>query len=138
MKRQIILASHSNMAKGLADTLNFVSGGIENLTAIAAYVDNRPIDEAIAEAMANVADDDELIILTDMTGGSVNQNFFSYRTRPHTHVVSGMNLPLAFALAMEDADGYLAEEDVRRIVEEAKAEIRYINDISLDDDDEDE
>lgn len=123
------------------DTLNFVSGGIEHMSVIAAYVDNRPIDEAVAEAMADVAEDDELIILTDMTGGSVNQKFFSFRTRPHTHVVSGMNLPVAFALAMEPgdgADGYFTNEHVHEIVEESRQELRYINEISADGDDEDE
>lgn len=126
------------MAKGLADTVNFVSGGVSNMTAIAAYVDGKPIDEAIDEAMAKVAPEDELVILTDMTGGSVNQKFFGYRSRPHTHVVSGMNLPLAFAMAMEPADGYMTDEQVRFIIENAKNEIRYINDIAADGDDEDE
>lgn len=138
MKRYIIIASHSNMAVGLKDTLNFVSGGLDNVKAIAAYVDNKPIDDAISEALAEVKDEDELVILTDMTGGSVNQKFFPMCSRPHTHVVSGMNLPLAFGLAMEPADDYLTAEQVRFIVENAKQEIRYVNDISVDGDDEDE
>lgn len=138
MKRNIIIASHSNLAKGLADTLNFVSGGIDNLTAIAAYVDGKPIDEAIDAAMAQVAEDDELIILTDMTGGSVNQHFFGYRTRPHTHVISGVNLPLAFALAMESTDEYLTEDEVRDVIASAKEEMKYINDISVEEDEDDE
>lgn len=138
MKRYIIIASHSNMAVGLKDTLNFVSGGLDNVKAIAAYVDNKPIDDAISEALAEVNDEDELVILTDMTGGSVNQKFFQMCSRPHTHVVSGMNLPLAFGLAMEPADDYLTAEQVRFIVENARQEIRYVNDISVDGDDEDE
>ena len=73
-----------------------------------------------------------------MTGGSVNQKFFQFRSRPHTHIVSGMNLPLAFGLAMEPADDYMTADQVRMIVENAKQEIKYINDISLDGDDEDE
>lgn len=138
MKRNVIIASHSNMATGLADTLNFLSGGVENLTAIAAYVDGKPIDEAIENAMANVEQDDELFILTDMTGGSVNQKFFDYRTRPHTHVVSGMNLPLALALALEPQGDYVTDDRVREIVAGAQQEIKYINDLSFEEDDEDE
>lgn len=138
MKRYIIIASHSNMAVGLKDTVNFVSGGMDNITAIVAYVDNKPIDDAINEAVSAVSEEDELVILTDMTGGSVNQKFFRFRSRPHTHIVSGMNLPLAFGLAMEPADDYMTADQVRMIVENAKQEIKYINDISLDGDDEDE
>ena len=94
MKRYIIIASHSNMAVGLKDTVNFVSGGMDNITAIAAYVDNKPINDAINEAVSVVSEEDELVILTDMTGGSVNQKFFRFRSRPqrrrhHRHAGCG-------------------------------------------------
>lgn len=138
MKRYIVIASHSNMAVGLKDTLNFVSGGKDNIIAIAAYVDNKPIDDAISEVIGQVSDEDELVILTDLTGGSVNQKFVPLCKREHTHLISGMNLPLAFSLAMEPCDAYLTEDQIREMVETAKQEIKYINDISLDGDDEDE
>ena len=94
MKRILVTASHHKMADGLKDTLNFVSGGV--------------------------------------------QQFFRYRNRPHTHIVSGMNLPLAFQVAMEPQGEYITVERMREMVEEAKNEIKYVNDIADDGDDEDE
>ncbi len=52
--------------------------------------------------------------MTDLMVGSVNQKFFKYRTRPHTHIVSGMNLPLAFQIAMEpQREVYYGRENER-------------------------
>lgn len=138
MKRHIIVASHSKMADGLKDTINFVLGGVDHLISISAYLDNKPITEKIEEVMTPFSSEDEVIILTDMTGGSVNQNFFPYRNRLHTHIISGMNLPLAIALAMQPTDDYLTMDEIRNIVESAKNEIKYINDIVDDEDEEDE
>lgn len=139
MKRILVTASHHKMADGLKDTLEFVSGGVQETMALSAYLDNQPVEEAVAELMDQFEEEDEVIILTDITGGSVNQKFFPYRNRPHTHIVSGMNLPLAIQIAMTPQDDYISPEQMRTMVENAKNEIKYVNDIAMDDgDDEDE
>ena len=51
MKRILIIASHEKMADGMKDTLNFISGGIQETIALSAYVDNRPVEEAVDEVM---------------------------------------------------------------------------------------
>lgn len=126
------------MADGLKDTLEFISGGIQETIALSAYVDNRPVEDAVEELMNGFAEEEEVIVLTDLTSGSVNQQFFKYRSRPHTHIVSGMNLPLAFQIAMEPKGEYITTERMREIVEESRQELRYINEIADDGDEEDE
>lgn len=138
MKRVLVLASHHRLADGLKDSLAFVSGGGQETIALSAYVDNQPIDEAVKSLMDGFAPEDEVVILTDMTSGSVNQKFFPYVSRPHTHLVSGMNLPLAFTIAMEDADDYISAERMREIVEESRAEMKYVNDLASEEDEDDE
>lgn len=49
-----------------------------------------------------------------------------------------MNLPLAFQIAMEPQDDYISIERMREIVEESRMEMKYVNDIVDDGDDEDE
>lgn len=49
-----------------------------------------------------------------------------------------MNLPLAFTIAMEDTDDYISAERMREIVEESRAEMKYVNDLASEGDDEDE
>lgn len=138
MKRTLIIASHHKMAEGLKQTLEFVSGGIQETIALSAYLDNSPMDEMVYALMARFSAEDEVVILTDLTSGSVNQKFFEYRNRPHTHIISGMNLPLAFQIAMESQDDYISAERMREIVEESKNEIKYVSDMTDGGDEEDE
>ena len=138
MKRTLILASHHTMAAGLKDTLDFVSGGAAECVALSAYMDNEPCDAAVDKVMEALDPDTEAIVLTDLNAGSVNQQFFRYVGRPHTHVVSGMNLPLALVFALEPADDYLTAERVREIVADAQSEVKYANDLAAEVDDDDE
>lgn len=138
MKRVLVLASHHRMAEGLKDSLLFVSNTEMEVVALSAYVDNQPIEDAVKQLMGGFAPEDEVVILTDMTSGSVNQKFFPYVSHPHTHLVSGMNLPLAFTIAMEDTDDYISAERMREIVEESRAKMKYVNDLASEGDDEDE
>lgn len=138
MKRTLILASHHTMAEGLKDTLDFISGGAAECVALAAYMDNEPCDHAVDAVMEGLEPDTEAVILTDLAAGSVNQQFFRYLGRPHTHVVSGMNLPLALVFALEPADDYLTADRVREIVADAQSEIKYANDLAQEADDDDE
>ena len=97
-----------------------------------------PVEEAVDEVMDGFEGEDEVVVLTDLMVGSVNQKFFKYRTRPHTHIVSGMNLPLAFQIAMEPQGKYITEERMKEIIETAKEELKYVNEVSNDEDEEDE
>lgn len=138
MKRKIVLASHHRLADGLKDTLDFISGGVAEVYSLSAYMDNVPVQEQVQTLMQSFDDSDDLIILTDMTAGSVNQNFFSFRNRPHTHIISGMNRPLALGVALESADEYISDERIDHLIDSAKDAIVNVNALELEVDDEDE
>jgi len=138
MTRKIILASHHKLATGLADTLNFISNNAADVTDLAAYMDNQPVDKQVKNLMDSISDDTEVIILTDMLAGSVNQQFFNYRERPHTHIISGMNLPLALAIALEPQDKEISSDRMEELVKEAKDAIVYVNEMKVEVDDDDE
>lgn len=140
MRRRVIIASHSMLSKGMAETLKFFEGEDAEFVVITAYVDNKPIEGIIEEIFADIPDEDEVIILTDLMAGSVNQKFMPRIARPHTHLLTGMNLSLAMALTMESTDSYLTEERINQIVDEARNQVQYVNVAlqALSEDDEDE
>lgn len=138
MKRKLIIASHHQMAAGLTDTLNFISNNAADVTSLSAYMDNQPVDQQVQKIMSELPGDVEVVILTDMLAGSVNQQFFNYRKRPHTHIISGMNLPLALALALEPQDQELTSERISTIVNEAKDAIVDVMNMQAEVDDDDE
>lgn len=138
MERKIVLASHHRLAAGLKDTLDFITNGMADVIALTAYLDNQPVEEQVQALMTSFDDETEVVVLTDMTAGSVNQKFFAFRNRPHTQIISGMNLPLALGFAMEPVNDYLQTERIKSLIEQAQAEITYVNDIQPEIDDDDE
>ncbi|MCT4456576.1 PTS N-acetylglucosamine transporter subunit IIBC [Lactiplantibacillus paraplantarum] len=138
MKRKIILASHHQFASGLADTVNFISNNAADIVALTAYMDNQPVEQQVKSLMASIPVEVEIVILTDMLAGSVNQQFFNYRMRPHTQIISGMNLPLALAIALEPTDHELTDQRVCDLIAQAQESIVSVNQMSVEVDDDDE
>lgn len=136
--RKIIIASHNKLADGMKQTLEFIAGPKQNCIALSAYVDNKPIETEIAEIIKKIPDDDEVIIFTDMLAGSVNQKFFPYQERPHTHIISGMNLPIVLAITLFPDQDYLTGDRIRALISEAKDQLIYVNDIKAEMSDNDE
>lgn len=135
MKRKIIIASHNHMASGLKSTLEFIAGKQDNVVALDAYVDDKPIDEIVKQLIEKEDLDTEIVIFTDMMAGSVNQKFFPYRNRPYTHIITGMNLAVVLAMAMESTDKYITVGTIHRIINESRNALQYVNEFSSDDED---
>ena len=83
----------------------------------------------VKELFASFDPDDEVIVLTDLMGGSVYQKFFPYMN-DHVHVICGMNLPLAMSFLLASEDQTLTQESVDAIIEECKKQIVYVNSLS--------
>jgi len=138
MRREIIIASHNHMASGLESTLEFIAGKQDNVQVLDAYVDGDPIDDKVKNLFDEIDDDVEVVVFTDMLAGSVNQKFFPYRTRPHTHIITGMNLPVVLGIAMEGTNDYITVDRIHHIISESRNALQYVNEFSVDDDEEDE
>lgn len=140
VKRKIIIASHNKLAFGLKETLGYITGDVSQVVEISAYLDNTPVADEIAAALADVSADDEVLVLTDLLGGSVNQAFFPYLNREHFHVITGMNLPVLLSLALQPTDPYLDAATIHQAIAEAREQLAYVNDVvaamAIDEDDE--
>lgn len=132
--RHVIIASHHRFAEGLLDTLEFI-GGVEGVTAISAYVDETPLEDQVAEAFANVGPDDEVLVLTDIMQGSVNQAFAPYMGE-HVFLVAGVNVALSLELTLDPTP--LTAERIEEAVLMAAQSMRLMNTYVVEDDDEDE
>jgi PTS system mannose-specific IIA component len=132
--RHVILASHHRFAEGLADTLEFLGNDAE-LNVICAYVDNTPLSEQVEKVFSAFDPEDEVLILTDILQGSVNQAFAPYMG-PHTFLIAGVNVALALELCL--APEPLTEEGIEQTIELGRQSIRLVNtiDVSAGEDDE--
>ena len=129
--RRFVFASHHYMAHGLKDTVDFLTNQAKKIYDINAYVEEekKDIDVVVKELFASFDPDDEVIVLTDLMGGSVYQKFFPYMN-DHVHVLCGMNLPLAMSFLLASEDQTLTQESVDAIIEECKKQIVYVNSLS--------
>lgn len=137
--RRFIFASHHKLAYGLKDTVDFLTGATKIIYDINAYVDDetKDIDTVVAELFASFDDEDEVVVLVDMTGGSVYQKFYPYMSEK-VHVICGMNLPMALSLVLAPEDERLTSEKVEQVLMDCKNQLVYVNKMaaSVDEDDE--
>lgn len=131
---QIILASHSKLAFGMAEAIQFFSG--KQVEVLEQTMQDSNFEEQ-ASAILNKYKDRNCIIFTDLYGGSVNQ-IFSRKLKEHSfHLVTGMNL--AVILECVFAQDEINDEFIRQAVRSAKEQFCYMNDVlqSLNDEDDD-
>ncbi len=101
---QIILASHGELAKGMKDTLNMIIGNTESIKVFSSYRDEETsIRDLIEEVIIENYDINKIYILTDIFGGSVNNEVVDLMKKySKINLISGMNLPLVISIATTD------------------------------------
>lgn len=96
----IILASHGEFSRGLKQTAEMILGPANNIYALSAYRDeDEPIEKQMEHLVTKLGKKN-LFILTDILGGSVNNEMLPLlKENPEVHLITGMNLPLVISIA---------------------------------------
>ena len=141
--KYVVLVSHGQFADGLANALGMLAGKRNDLLSCG-LEDGKSADEfaeKFAEVIAPIQEDDEILLLGDLIGGSplttacnvINEKGLTNQTR----IVGGMNLPLGLtALLMKDV---LDLESLKDAVQaEAKDTLKEFVIVADDDDDDDD
>lgn len=128
--RQFIIASHAHFAQGIAESIGMLAGERENVSVMSLYVDGaNDLQKEIEGALARISPDDELVVCTDLMGGSVNNGFtLVAQSRPNTHLVANMNLPLLIQLIFAD-EGRAMGDVIREACEADDTRVKYVNDL---------
>lgn len=124
--RKFLIATHRSMAAGMLDTLKFFTGSDKQISILEAYIEDNEISSEELSPFMELADEDELIILTDIASGSVTQKFYPLLRKENVFMVSGINLPLALSLVLSDKKKF-ETADIDCLVEEAKEQIQQIH-----------
>lgn len=125
---KIIVATHERLAEGFQRTLNYIAPEIVEISILTAYVENVPVEEELTTLLTSSDDGEQIIILTDLLGGSVNQACSKWIGKENIHLIAGLNFPLLLSLVLEAGQGELSEDQIRTHIEEAKKQIIYVND----------
>ena len=127
MERKLILASHGNFASGILSSLELICGKNDKITTIDTYM---TADYNLSEEIKVLMDlnkENELIVVTDIFGGSINNEFLNYIYTPNFYLVAGMNLPLLIELMtqLEFADSI--PEMIKQSLVNSTSTIQFCN-----------
>ncbi|ELB08891.1 hypothetical protein OII_03739 [Enterococcus faecium EnGen0029] len=115
----IILASHGALSQGLKQTAEMILGPATKIYVLSAYRDeDEPIEQQIQSIVSKLGKEN-LFILTDILGGSVNNEMIGLlKKEPAIRLITGMNLPLVISIATQVNP--IAAADLELIIEESR------------------
>ena len=125
--RRILIATHEKYAEGIKAAAELILGPHPEIETICAFTEDIALDRQLEIYFKHCNAEDEVIILTDVYGGSVNQACMNYVSRQNTHLITGMNLALVLQIIMmEEKEG---SEAFGAMIEEARMQIVYVNEV---------
>lgn len=121
--RYVILVSHGKFANGLNDALSMLAGNREDILSIG-LENGKSVDEFTAlftEKVKDISNDDEVILLGDIIGGSPLTNATNVLVNKgiKTVILGGMNLPLALTTVLMK-DTVSLDEIADQVLEQAR------------------
>ena len=126
--RHFILATHGHFAAGIRESLELVFGAQEGVQAVCAFVDGEnDVHALVRDALDREAADVDIVVCTDIFGGSVNNEFLNaLPAHPRVHLIAGMNLPMLIALFLSPEPDTAAL--IRTVLASDDIRPRYCND----------
>lgn len=121
---RFFLASHGHLASGLASSIQILTGDSSRLRVFDAYVDERSLEEELEAFYENMEEGDQMILLSDIYGGSVNSIMYPFLTRPNTTLIAGVNLALVIGLLLGGEP--LEPDTIKMVVEQSREAIRIV------------
>ena len=98
--RHYVIASHGGFSKGIYESIKIIIGEQAGVDIITAFIDGKnDIEVLVNGTLEKIPSSDEIIVCTDVFGGSVNTEFMKQlKTRKNLYLITGMNLPLLMQL----------------------------------------
>ena len=125
---QFLIATHYTLAEGFAEAVRFFNRDISNVDYLNCYVDSAEVETEMRDKIKSYGDCN-LIVMTDIAGGSVNQIAARLMKEYSFHLITGLNLPLLLELSFKTGD--LNVEDIHLAVKTSRDQISYINELPV-------
>lgn len=128
MKTKILIATHGKFAEGIMDSLRMIAGVQKNVDSICVYSQQ---DVNYRDLIKHIVSEHDyrtfnLLVVTDLVGGSVNNEFMKYINDYPFYLVAGLNLGLLLELVMHKDD--LNEEFIRSCCRNSQKFTVFCND----------
>jgi mannose/fructose-specific phosphotransferase system component IIA len=125
--RKFLIATHGTFAKGIQSSLEMITGATKNLFIIQAYTgENKSIEDELDAVLRQINNDDELIVFTDLMGGSITNQVVQHALRENVYIISGVNLPLLLDIILADPN-IPVNNVIETGISNAKDQIVFVN-----------
>ena len=130
--QRLVLASHGYLAEGMKNSAQIIVWKSAKIYTICAYVkEGITLESQINELFDSFPEDDEMIVVTDIFGGSINNEFMIRAQEGGYWLIAGMNLPLVLSLWYETEN--LTEKQLETNISEASEGIVLCNKLLSED-----
>ena len=113
----VVVVTHGQLATELVNAAETIVGDLPRFAAVSIgwHEDTQDARDEIAEAVARVRQDQGVLILTDMFGGTPSNLAMTFLEPGKVEVITGVNLPMLIKLASttEPADLLQVARDMR-------------------------
>jgi fructoselysine and glucoselysine-specific PTS system IIA component len=127
--RNYLIAGHGRFASGLKTALDIIAGKMDRVWVVDAYVEeNASVEHEIKTIAAQIGSDDELIVFTDLLGGSITNQVIRNVDMNKVHIISGANFPVLIELVLSDPETPIVEA-IESALSSAREQLVYVNKI---------
>lgn len=98
----IVIVTHCNLGGALIEAAEFILGDKpDGMVSVSIDINENPdiLRKKVAEGIKSVNQEDGILILTDMFGGTPSNLSYSFLEEGHIEVLSGVNLPILIKAA---------------------------------------
>lgn len=120
---KLFISSHGHLASGIKSSLDILLGNSDNVVAFDAYVNQDNLADQLNKFYETVNDNDEVILLSDLYGGSVNNEMMLHLSQANTRLVTGVNLALVLELACKQS---VTDEQLKEIIEQSRTVLTQV------------
>ncbi|MEG0365187.1 MAG: hypothetical protein RR585_00020 [Coprobacillus sp.] len=127
--KKVVIATHGKLAEGFVSALEIIVGDMSHVEVICGYTTpDFNLDESILNIVKNHDfKTQELIVCTDMMGGSINNGFVRYLSQYPFHLITNINL--AFLVDLLLTSEAMSKEVLTSKVDEEMVSVKYINNL---------
>lgn len=120
---KLFLSSHGKFASGLKSSIEILTGTCEKLTVFDAYTNQDTLTRHLNAFYKTIGESDQVILLSDLYGGSVNQEMYLYLDHPQTRLIAGVNLALVLELCMREE---ITDDELDHIISQSRSALRRV------------
>lgn len=122
--KKVFIASHAHFASGIMSTVQFLLGNCDNVTIFDAYLDENSVESKLDEFFKDDDGRNQIILISDVYGGSVNTIMYQYSERPNTILITGVNI--AFMLELLSDQEEIGADRLDELIQDSRMAMRRV------------